>query len=121
MTNLHEQSLPGLEGTKMDVLDGDMSQQGWSEAAGPSGAETTRDNGEHVITDDLEALLSALPATIIEPLRALGNRANLLEVVMDLGRKPEARFRGGEQILRRSEDDSCELGYVTQRVGEIGG
>ncbi len=55
--------------------------------------EIERGNGEHVVTDDLELLLSSLPATIIEPLRAIGNRANLLEVVMDLGRKPEARHR----------------------------
>lgn len=90
MTNLYEQSLPGLEGANMNTIDGDTSQQ---LASSPNGAETTRENGEHVITDDLEALLAALPASIIEPLRVVGNRANLLEVVMDLGRKPEARFR----------------------------
>src|SRR5687768_5087883 len=121
MTNLHEQSLPGLEGTNMDVIDEDMSQQGWSDIAASNDAETTRDNGEHVITDDLEALLSALPATIIEPLRAFGNRANLLEVVMDLGRKPEARFRGGEHILSQSEVARSDLDFVTQRIGEFGG
>src|SRR5687768_4716490 len=121
MTNLHEQSLPGLEGTNMDVIDEDMSQQGWSDIAASNDAETTRDNGEHVITDDLEALLSALPATIIEPLRVLGNRAILVEVVMDLGRKPEARFRGGEHILSQSEVARSDLDFVTQRIGEFGG
>ncbi|MEO6457866.1 MAG: R3H domain-containing nucleic acid-binding protein [Chloroflexia bacterium] len=121
MTNLHEQSLPGLEGANIDTIDGDMSQQGWGDTAAPNSAETTRDNGEHVITDDLEALLSALPATIIEPLRALGNRANLLEVVMDLGRKPEARFRGGEHILSQTEVARADLDFVTQRIGEFGG
>ena len=118
MTNLHEQSLPALEGTNINTSERDTSQP---PGTPPNAVETTRDNGEHVITDDLEALLSALPATIIEPLRALGNRANLLEVVMDLGRKPEARFRGGEHILSQSEVARSDLDFVTQRIGEFGG
>jgi len=87
----------------------------------PNVSETVRDNGEHVITDDLEALLAALPPHIIEPLRASANRANLLEVVMDLGRKPEARYRGGEHLLSQGEIGRAELDYVTQRIGEFGG
>ena len=122
MNDTHDQSLRGYEGATMDTSHVDRStQSGWSEAAGLTGAETTRDNGEHVITDDLDALLAALPLTIIEPLRALGNRANLLEVVMDLGRKPEARFRGGEHILNQAEIGRAELDYVTGRIGEFGG
>src|SRR5690606_33406132 len=43
-------------------------------------------------TDGLDALMEALPPEICERLRELSNRTDLLEVVMDLGRRPEARF-----------------------------
>src|SRR3954470_3908857 len=55
--------------------------------------EVVRDGGEHVVTDDLDALLQAIPPTITGPLKELNNRVNLLEVVMDLGRRAEARYR----------------------------
>src|SRR5438874_8341670 len=48
------------------------------------------------ITDDIELLLQALPPRVAEPLRQLEDRENLLEVVLDLGRPPEARFPGRE-------------------------
>ncbi len=83
--------------------------------------EVIRGSGEHVVTDDLELLLSALPATITEPLRAMGSRANLLEVVMDLGRKPEARYRDREHILSDAEVTQADIDYVISRIGEFGG
>src|SRR6185437_3232209 len=47
--------------------------------------------GEIIITDDLDLLLVALPPRIRA---ALGERGsvNLLEIVLDLGRLPEARY-----------------------------
>ena len=66
-------------------------------AANPN--EIVRNGGEHVVTDDLDALLSALPKEIVEPIRERNNRVNLIEIVMDLGRKPEARYRGSEATL----------------------
>ena len=83
--------------------------------------EVIRDSGEHVVTDDLELLLSALPPTITEPLRVIGNRANLLEVVMDLGRKPEARYRDREHLLSDAEVTQADINYVISRIGEFGG
>src|SRR5690349_19239478 len=83
--------------------------------------EIVRDGGEHVVTDDLDALLAALPAHIVEPLKRLNNRVNLLEVVMDLGRKPEARYRGSEATLSENEITSAELDYVIAHIGEFGG
>ncbi|HEY8199136.1 MAG TPA: hypothetical protein VIF44_05150, partial [Candidatus Limnocylindrales bacterium] len=47
------------------------------------------------MTDDLDALLAALPAEIVAALHALPPERDLIEVVMDLGRRPEARFGGG--------------------------
>lgn len=80
-----------------------------------------RNGGEHVVTDDLDALLSALPREIVDPLKALNNRVNLLEVVMDLGRRPEARYRGSEATLNENEVTRAELDYVISRIGEFGG
>jgi stage III sporulation protein SpoIIIAA len=83
--------------------------------------EVVRNGGEHVVTDDLDALLSTLPDDIVTPLRELNNRANLLEVVLDLGRKPEARYRGSEAVLSENEVSRTELDYVIDRIGEFGG
>ncbi|HUP28346.1 MAG TPA: AAA family ATPase, partial [Chloroflexia bacterium] len=125
MSNTYDQSPPGYRAEISDG-NGDMSLEPVDGADGTnqdatSQEGTTRDNGEHVITDDLEALLGALPPNVIDPLRALGNRSNLLEVVMDIGRRPEARYRGGEHILSNREVDRADLDYVTQRIGEFGG
>jgi stage III sporulation protein SpoIIIAA len=75
---------------------------------------------EQTITDDLEALLSVLPAHIAEPVAAMPDRSDLLEIVMDLGRLPEARFPGREVILSEREVTHADLEYVVSRIGEFG-
>ncbi len=47
---------------------------------------------QKVITDDLDALLDILPSHVHQPLRQQKDVSELLEVVLDLGRPPEARF-----------------------------
>ena len=54
---------------------------------------------QKIITDDLDALLEALPLHISESIRHREDRSELLEVVMDLGRPPEARFPGRDVFL----------------------
>ena len=44
------------------------------------------------VTDDLGLLLEVLPARIRQPIEEMPDQAELLEVVMDLGRLPEARL-----------------------------
>jgi stage III sporulation protein SpoIIIAA len=72
------------------------------------------------ITDNIDALLETLPPHIVEPLRALEDRDSLLEVVLDLGRTPEARFPGREVVLSSQEVTSADLDYVVSRIGEFG-
>ncbi len=108
----HIDRAPGLTPAQVDA----MARQ---TTANPN--EIVRDGGEHVITDDLEALLDALPPHLVRPLRALNNRVNLLEVVMDLGRKPEARYRGSEHMLSENDVTQAELDYVIEHIGEFGG
>jgi Uncharacterized protein conserved in bacteria len=75
---------------------------------------------QHVITDDLEALLATLPPDIHNAVNRLENRSELLEIVMDLGRLPEGRFPEGEVILSTTPVTYADLEYVVERIGEFG-
>lgn len=72
------------------------------------------------ITDNIEAILETLPPRIVQPLRDLEDRDSLLEVVLDLGRAPEARFPGREVILTPQEVSSADIEYVVARIGRFG-
>ncbi|MEO9254660.1 MAG: AAA family ATPase, partial [Tepidiformaceae bacterium] len=65
-------------------------------------------------------LLEALPLVIAEALQSDERRTALLEVVMDLGRLPEARYPGREVVLSRHEVTEEDIEYVTQRIGDFG-
>jgi stage III sporulation protein SpoIIIAA len=69
------------------------------------------------IIDDLDALLDILPLHISEPLRLRGDCRELLEVVMDLGRSPEARFPHQEVILNSQEVTQQEIESVVSCAG----
>jgi stage III sporulation protein SpoIIIAA len=75
---------------------------------------------QHVITDDLEALLASLPPDIHDAVNRLDNRSELLEIVLDLGRLAEGRFPEGEVILSKSPVTYTDLEYVVERIGEFG-
>ncbi len=76
---------------------------------------------QRLITDDLDALLTALPPRVAGPLRVMEDRESLLEVVLDLGRPPEARFPGRELVLDAREVDDSDLDFVVSNIGEFGG
>ncbi len=71
-------------------------------------------------TDDLDALMQALPPEIVERLGAVANRTDLLEVVLDLGRRPEARFTTGEEDLLDREVTEADIAYVIDHIGAFG-
>lgn len=75
---------------------------------------------ERTVTDDLELLLAALPLSIRQTLETSEYRPQLLEVVMDLGRKPEARYQGGEVALSQREVTQEDLDFVVSRIGTFG-
>ncbi|XP_058089966.1 uncharacterized protein ycf45 isoform X2 [Magnolia sinica] len=81
------------------------------------------EDGFVVVEDDLHALLEILPRDLRENLRNEPRRAQLLEVIMDLGRCPEARFlsESGGQYLRNTEVSMRELEDAQKAVGEFGG
>ncbi len=75
---------------------------------------------QKVITDDLDALLSIFPPHIHQPLRQQKNIKELLEVVLDLGRSPEARFPLQEVVLNPQEVSQQDIDYVTARISSFG-
>jgi stage III sporulation protein SpoIIIAA len=71
------------------------------------------------ITDDLDALMGVLPEDIARAVRKADDSDNLLEVILDLGRVPTARFVDREIILRQNEVTRAEIDYVDEHVGEF--
>jgi stage III sporulation protein SpoIIIAA len=74
-----------------------------------------------VVTDDLDALLDILPLHIREPLYQQPDHSELLEVILDLGRVPEARFPHRELVLSSREISQPDIDYVVSRIGEFTG
>ncbi len=73
-----------------------------------------------VTTDDLDALLDILPPHIHQPLCQQEDLRELLEVVLDLGRPPEARFPQREVILNPQEVSEPDIEYVASRISSFG-
>ncbi|WP_233130096.1 AAA family ATPase [Synechococcus sp. 1G10] len=73
------------------------------------------------ITDDLDRLLEVLPERVAEALASPLSRDQLLEVVLDLGRAPEARYPGRAQLLDQRPIERADLAAVVQRLGSFGG
>ena len=72
-------------------------------------------------TAELDLLFSALPPNVRDAARvASASRRELLEIVLDLGREPEARFSDGEVILGSDPVNLSDLEYVSSRVGSFG-
>jgi stage III sporulation protein SpoIIIAA len=71
------------------------------------------------ITDDLELLLRVMPPHIRESLHRQSDLKNLVEVVMDLGRPPEARFLARAVYLSESNITREDVDYVIHRVGSF--
>ncbi|MBI5296876.1 MAG: AAA family ATPase [Chloroflexi bacterium] len=71
------------------------------------------------ITDDLEALLEVLPANIRHAVEKADDSDNLLEIILDLGRVPTARFVDRELILQEKEITRPEIDHVVERVGDF--
>ena len=92
----------------------------------PYGADTLADerkplsSQQHRITDNLAQLLDVLPPAIRQQLEQIGSLDDLLEIVMDLGRIPEARFP--ERVVELGTDPipAQDIEFVVGRVGEFG-
>lgn len=66
--------------------------------------------------------MGTLPPALRDSVRALpAEYGDLLEIVLDLGRDPEARFEGREVLLGQEPVSLADLEYVASRIGAFGG
>src|SRR2546426_722398 len=72
------------------------------------------------ITDNLDLLLEVLPSKVGTALQQQSDLETLLEVVLDLGRRPEARFPGRVLYLDEGYVAHEDIRFVTSRVGAFG-
>jgi stage III sporulation protein SpoIIIAA len=72
------------------------------------------------ITDDLGDLVEVLPPSLQQSLTDLDQEDELLEIVLDLGRVPEARFLDHEEVLSSTEATEADIQYVASRIGRFG-
>jgi stage III sporulation protein SpoIIIAA len=74
---------------------------------------------KEVHTDDLDLLLTILPDTLQQAIRQ-SDGDDLLEIVMDLGRPPQARYPGRVVDLADDPVTADDIANVTAAVGEFG-
>ena len=70
-------------------------------------------------TDDLPALLNLLPPAIAERVRQIDRSDELLEVVMDVGRVPAARYLSGEVELAETKLTVADIQAVVAGLREF--
>ena len=75
---------------------------------------------QKLVQEELERLLEVLPQRVKDSLLELENLEELLEVVLDLGRVPEARFPSGDVTLNQQEVSREDLDHLVQQVGDFG-
>nr|YP_010471960.1 hypothetical protein N4L39_pgp094 [Haslea avium]UVG41425.1 hypothetical protein [Haslea avium] len=69
--------------------------------------------------DDLEKLIENLPLFLQEQLNQHTNKDQLIEIVLDLGRRPEARFVKGPQYLSQKIISWQDIDYTTKRISKF--
>jgi stage III sporulation protein SpoIIIAA len=74
---------------------------------------------ENASTDNLDLMLAVLPERIRNALKRANALPSLIEVVLDLGRQPEARYTNHAMYLEDSLITREDLQYVSSRVGQF--
>src|SRR5436189_2496131 len=70
--------------------------------------------------EEIELLARALPADLARSLHERTDPGELLEIVLDLGREPEARVPGREVLLADHPVATSDLEHVANNVGQFG-
>ena len=71
------------------------------------------------ITDDMDKLLAVLPPHLVAAVNQADNFDNLIEIIMDLGRIPTARFVDHENELSEQEVTRVEIDHVIEKIGDF--
>jgi stage III sporulation protein SpoIIIAA len=69
--------------------------------------------------DDLEKLIENLPFFLQEQLNQHTFKDQLIEIVLDLGRRPEARFLSGPEYLSQKIISWQDIDYTTKRISKF--
>lgn len=69
--------------------------------------------------NDLKKLIDSLPFFLQEHLNQHPNKDKLIEIVLDLGRRPEARFISGPEYLSQKIISWQDIDYLTKRVSKF--
>lgn len=70
-------------------------------------------------TDDLQFLIEVLPPHIREKIESRQDLSSLIEIVLDLGRKPEARFENMIEYLSHEQVTHDDIAYVVSHIGKF--
>ena len=74
-----------------------------------------------LLADNLPQLLEILPEFVSTPLKNHPFKEELIEIVLDIGRRPEARFANGAQYLSYRTVVWKDLEYILKRLGKFSG
>lgn len=74
-----------------------------------------------LLADDLNQLLDILPKFISTPIKQHPKQEQLIEIVLDIGRRPEARFAKGSSYLSYRTIVWQDLDYILKRLGKFSG
>ena len=69
--------------------------------------------------DDLKKLIENLPLFLQEQLNQLTNKDQLIEIILDLGRRPEARFVNGPQYISQKIISWQDIDYTTKQISNF--
>jgi stage III sporulation protein SpoIIIAA len=71
------------------------------------------------ITDDLVSLLEVLPPEIAEAIQKMDRNDDLIEIILDFGRVPTARYTDGEYMLLDREVTQDDIDLTVLQVGDF--
>lgn len=74
-----------------------------------------------LLADDLKELLNVLPTFIREPIEKHPRRDVLIEIVLDIGRRPEARFYNQTEYLSYRTIVWQDLDNILKKLGKFSG
>ena len=74
-----------------------------------------------LLADDLTELLAVLPKFISDSLEKHPQRDQLIEIVLDIGRRPEARFANSTDYISYRTVVWQDLDYILKRLGKFSG
>lgn len=76
---------------------------------------------QRIVDTDLQVLIDKLPPGIKDSLAQRDDNSELLEIILDLGREPEARYLNESCLLSDHEVVDSDIQYVVKRIGSFGG